>query len=155
MLAGRGDVYLVLSSDGALGRSKSTYSNGIKIASVADKMLQVAKGHSSLAEPALIDLLCRHFHLAPFRFGPDASWPGKHPIGNHGKFWMVDDRYFYIGSDNLYPVDLQEFGYILDDRAAAAELRRSYWNPLWRWSREAAISGSDAPVCVLRPKPVS
>src|SRR5204863_187414 len=81
--------------------SKSTYSNGIKIASVADKMLQVAKGHSSLPEPALIDLLCRHFHLAPFRFGPDASWPGKHPIGNHGKFWMVDERYFYIGSDNL------------------------------------------------------
>ena len=104
---------------------------------VADKMLQVAKAHSSLPEPALIDLLCRHFHLAPFRFGPDASWPGKHPIGNHGKFWMVDDRYFYIGSDNLYPVDLQEFGYILDDRAAAAELKRSYWNPLWRWSREA------------------
>ncbi len=65
---------------------------------------------------------------------------------------MVDDRYFYLGSDNLYPVDLQEFGYIVDDRAAAATLLRDYWNPLWHWSRAAAISGSDAPSCSLRAK---
>jgi phosphatidylserine/phosphatidylglycerophosphate/cardiolipin synthase-like enzyme len=155
LLSGRGDVYLVLSSDGAEGRSKSAYSNGVTIAAVADKMLQVAQSRSTLPKPTLIDLLCRHFHLAPFRFGPDATWPGNHPIGNHGKFWMVDDRYFYIGSDNLYPVDLQEFGYILDDRVAGAELRRSYWNPLWRWSRAAAISGADAPTCSLRPKATS
>jgi phosphatidylserine/phosphatidylglycerophosphate/cardiolipin synthase-like enzyme len=152
MLAGRGDVYVVLSSDGAQGRSKSTYSNGVKITDVADKMLQVAKAHSPLSQPALIDLLCRHFHLAPFRFGPDASWPGKQPIGDHSKFWMVDDRYFYLGSDNLYPVDLQEFGYIVDDRAAAATLLKDYWNPLWHWSRAAAVSGSDAPSCSLRAK---
>jgi phosphatidylserine/phosphatidylglycerophosphate/cardiolipin synthase-like enzyme len=152
ILAGRGDVYLVLSSDGAVGRSKSTYSNGVKIDAVADKMLEVAASHSSLSKPALVDLLCQHFHLAPFRFSSDAEWPGKAPIGNHGKFWMVDDRYFYIGSDNLYPVDLQEFGYIVDDAAAAAEIKRDYWNPLWRWSKAAAISGFDAPKCSLRAK---
>jgi phosphatidylserine/phosphatidylglycerophosphate/cardiolipin synthase-like enzyme len=155
MLAGRGDVFLVISSDGALGRSKSTYSNGVTLAAVAEKMLKVAQSRSSLSQAALIDLLCSHFYLAPFRFGPDAAWPPKNPIGNHGKFWMVDDRYFYLGSDNLYPVDLQEFGYILDDRAAAAELRRTYWDPLWRWSRKAAISGADAPSCSLRPKATS
>jgi hypothetical protein len=66
---------------------------------------------------------------------------------------MVDRRYFYIGSDNLYPVDLQEFGYTVDDRAAAQELRRIYWEPLWRWSKAAAISGRDARRCVLREKP--
>ena len=155
MLAGRGDVYLVLSNPGALGRSKSTYSNGIALEAVAAKMLQVTQGLSSLSPSAVTDLLCSHFHLAPFRFGPDASWPEEQPIGNHGKFWMVDDRYFYIGSDNLYPVDLQEFGYIVDDRRAAAEIRRSYWDPLWKWSRPAAISGADAPSCVLRNPPAS
>jgi len=155
MLAGRGDVFLVLSSAGAKGRSKFDYSNGVSLEAVAKKMLAAAKAHSALPQPALIDLLCRHFHLAPFRFGPDATWPGGHPIGNHGKFWMVDDRYFYLGSDNLYPVDLQEFGYIVDDRAAAAELRRNYWDPLWRWSLASAISGEDAPSCVLRLKNTS
>jgi len=155
ILAGRGDVYVVLSNDGAVGRSKSTYSNGVAIAAVGDKMLEVAASHSSLSRQDLIDLLCQHFHLAPFRFGPDASWPGKAPIGNHGKFWMVDDRYFYLGSDNLYPVDLQEFGYIVDDAAAASQLKRDYWNPLWHWSKAAAISGSDAPRCSLRDKVTS
>jgi phosphatidylserine/phosphatidylglycerophosphate/cardiolipin synthase-like enzyme len=152
ILAGRGDVYVVLSNDGAVGRSKSTYSNGVSITAIPDKMLAVAAAHSSLPKAALVDLLCQHFHLAPFRFGPDASWPGKVAIGNHGKFWMVDDRYFYLGSDNLYPVDLQEFGYILDDAAAAGQLKRDYWNPLWHWSKAAAISGSDAPHCSLRAK---
>ncbi|MEA2781148.1 MAG: hypothetical protein QOK29_2692 [Rhodospirillaceae bacterium] len=155
MLAGRGDVFLVLSSAGSVGRSKSGYSNGVTLESVAKKMLAVAQANSALPRPALIDLLCRHFHLAPFRFGPDAAWPGDHPIGNHGKFWMVDDRYFYLGSDNLYPVDLQEFGYIVDDRVAARQLRRNYWDPLWRWSRASAISGQNAPSCVLRSKNTS
>ena len=150
MLAGRGDVYLVLSNLGAGGRSMSSYSNGVPLDAVAWKMLAVAQAHSALPRPALVDLLCRRFHLAPFRFGPDAAWPGGEQIGNHGKFWMVDDRYFYIGSYNLYPVDIQEFGYIVDDRAAAAELRRTYWDKLWHWSRAAAISGADAPHCVLR-----
>ena len=66
---------------------------------------------------------------------------------------MVDDRAFYIGSDNLYPVDLQEFGYILDDAPAAATSRRLYWDPLWQWSSRAAISGDDAPRCVFRADP--
>jgi hypothetical protein len=115
-------------------------------------MLDIAAAHSSLPRPALAELLCQHFHLAPFRFSRDATWPDKAPIGNHGKFWMVDDRYFYVGSDNLYPVDLQEFGYIVDSAAAAATIRRDYWDPLWRWSKLAAISGSDAPRCSLRSK---
>ena len=74
-------------------------------------------------------LLCSHVHLAPFRFGPDASWPGGKAIANHAKLWMVDDRVFYIGSDNMYPVNLQEFGYIVDDRQAAAEhAAAAYWD---------------------------
>jgi len=153
LLAGRGDVYLVLSNPGSEGPSGGDYSNGVPLEAVARKMLKVAQALSALPQPELIDLLCSHFHLAPYRFGPDATWPGNRPIGNHSKFWMVDGRYFYIGSDNLYPVDLQEFGYIVDNSAAGAELRRTYWNPLWRWSRAAAISGADAPACVLRSPP--
>ena len=43
---------------------------------------------------------------------------------------LIDDRVFYVGSDNLYPVNLQEFGYIVDDGRAAMQLRDAYWNPL-------------------------
>ena len=66
---------------------------------------------------------------------------------------MVDDRLFYIGSDNVYPVNLQEFGYIVDDRRAAAEVLDAYWTPLWQWSRRAALSGEEAGRCIFREPP--
>lgn len=70
--------------------------------------------------------------LASFRFGPDDSWPGSKTIANHSKLWMVDDWIFYVGSDNMYPVNLQGFGFIADDRKAADTLLESYWKPLWQ-----------------------
>jgi hypothetical protein len=50
----------------------------------------------------------------------------------------------------MYPVNLQEFGYIVDDRKAAAELIDSYWTPLWRWSQRAAVSGAGVEKCIFR-----
>jgi phosphatidylserine/phosphatidylglycerophosphate/cardiolipin synthase-like enzyme len=141
-----GDVYLILSNAGAAGQV-GTYSNGVSLESVADKIKDVVGTRTGLKDPQLSILLCQRLHLAPLRFGPDASWPDGHPFGVHAKFWMVDDRAFYIGSENLYPTDLQEFGYIVEDRRAASELRKAYWDEAWQWSRAAAISGADAPRC--------
>jgi phosphatidylserine/phosphatidylglycerophosphate/cardiolipin synthase-like enzyme len=149
LLAG-GDAYVVLSNYGAVGLSKATYSNDIPVADVARNIRAVVQSRTKLAAADLNALLCQHLHIAPFRFGPDAAWPDGHPIGDHGKFWMVDDHVFYIGSDNMYPSDLQEFGYVIDDRAAADTVRRDYWDPLWKWSRLAAISGTEAAACVFR-----
>jgi hypothetical protein len=150
LLSDKGDLHIVLSDPRAVGNTGSAYGNGISLETVARKIRQVARGRSALPDAALDALLCRRLHLAPFRFGPDATWPSHKPIGNHSKFWMVDDRVFYIGSDNFYPVDLQEYGYIVDQRAAADEILRSYWTPLWTWSRPSAISGADAPHCLFR-----
>jgi hypothetical protein len=55
-----------------------------------------------------------------------------------------------IDSENLYPVELQEFGYIVEDASAAAQLRRDYWDQAWKWSQAAAISGEEAPSCVFQ-----
>lgn len=151
-LLGRdGDVYMILSNLGAAGPI-GTYSNGIPIDAVANKIRDVVKQRTGLAEPSLSELLCQHLHLAPLRFGPDDKWPDGQAIGTHAKFWMVDDRVFYIGSENLYPVDLQEFGYIVEDAAAVARLHRDYWDKAWQWSRPAAISGDDAPRCIFQEK---
>ncbi len=101
--------------------------------------------------PDLVNaMLCDHLHLAPYRFGPDASWPGGIPLATHAKLWMIDGRAFYIGSDNMYPVNLQEFGYIVDDTKAARELTDAYWTPLWQWSSKAAVSGPDVRNCIFR-----
>lgn len=149
LLSGTGDLYIVLSAPSAVGNSGSSYGNGVSLETVARKIRQVIRARSTLADSTLDALLCRRLHLAPFRFGPDSAWPDKQAFGNHAKFWMVDDRLFYMGSDNLYPVDLQEFGYVVDSTKAAADVLREYWTPLWRWSRAAALSGADASGCVF------
>jgi phosphatidylserine/phosphatidylglycerophosphate/cardiolipin synthase-like enzyme len=141
-----GHVFIVLSNLGAAGNSGSSYSNGISLAAFARHLQEVARqrtGH------AMEEQLCRNLHLAPLRFGPDAKWPHDRPIANHAKLWMVDRRVFYVGSDNFYPVNLQEFGYIVDDRKAAAELVTSYWQPLWEWSSRAAVSGEGVANCIF------
>jgi phosphatidylserine/phosphatidylglycerophosphate/cardiolipin synthase-like enzyme len=149
LIAAKGDVYMILSNKGAAGPI-GTYSMLVPLDVVAMKMREVVRRHTGLDDPALADLLCRHLHLAPLRFGPDETWPGDKPIGTHAKFWMIDERAFHIGAENLYPTELQEFGYIVEDKAAAAEARRKLWEPAWRWSRAAAMSGADAPSCVFR-----
>jgi phosphatidylserine/phosphatidylglycerophosphate/cardiolipin synthase-like enzyme len=156
-----GHVYIVLSNLGSIGNSGSLYDNDVSLLELARHLRSVmikrldardrtARYAVRKGPDPINALLCSRVHLAPFRFGPDPSWPGGKAIANHAKFWMIDDRLFYIGSDNMYPVNLQEFGYILDDRKAATELLDSYWTPLWHWSQRAAVSGDGVDQCIFR-----
>jgi phosphatidylserine/phosphatidylglycerophosphate/cardiolipin synthase-like enzyme len=161
----QGDIFIVLSDQGSMGNSGFSYSNGVPLKALAKHLRDmVSRRYEARREdkngrldmsprrgPDPVNaMLCSRVHLAPFRFGPDRAWPGGLTIANHSKFWMVDDRIFYIGSDNLYPVDLQEFGYIVDDRRAAADLLEAYWNPIWQWSQRAAVSGEGVEHCIFR-----
>ena len=144
-----GDAYIVLSNVGAAG-AVGRYSYGVRLETVADRIIEVAAQRSHMGHRQLVELMCRHLHLAPLRFGPDQTWPGKRAIAVHAKFWMVDDRVFYIGSENLYPANLQELGYVVEDSTAARQARTDLWDRAWRWSQTAAISGSEAHACVFR-----
>lgn len=159
-----GHVYIVLSNRDAAGNTGLSYANDVGFAALARHLREMVQKRIDARDPTaryriatgpdpVNALLCSHVHLAPLRFGPDASWPHGRAIANHAKLWMVDDRLFYIGSDNVYPVNLQEFGYIVDDRRAAAEVLDAYWTPLWQWSRRAALSGEEAGRCIFREPP--
>jgi len=50
---------------------------------------------------------------------------------NHGKIWIVDDDVFYVGSDNIYPGYLQEYGYVIGDQSKTQDFITNYWTPLW------------------------
>jgi hypothetical protein len=153
LLRDQGEVFVVLSNYRARSKSGAHYSNRLYIEQTAQKFREVVKRRTRKPDAEVNELLCRRLHVAPFRFGADNVWPGNIAIGNHAKFWMIDDRAFYIGSDNIYPVDLQEFGYIVDSKAAAADIHREYWDPLWRWSAPHAISGAGAPRCLFTEQP--
>ncbi|RYZ54896.1 MAG: hypothetical protein EOP07_15180, partial [Proteobacteria bacterium] len=84
---------------------------------------------------------CQAITYASFRFTAHVtSWPGSDPIGNHTKFVMIDDDAFYIGSHNLYPANLQEFGTIIADPAATDQLKAEYWDRLWEESSPEAYA---------------
>ncbi len=161
LMKGEGDIYLVLSNDGSYGPDGGTYSNGVPLTALAHHLREMVESRFEARDPHLRyaartgpdpvnALLCDHLHLAPFRFGPDREWPDHMTFATHAKFWMIDDRAFYIGSDNMYPVNLQEYGYIVDDPKAAGELLDAYWKPLWQWSQRAAVSGPEVKNCIFR-----
>lgn len=81
--------------------------------------------------------------IAPIRFrrGIDA-WEvegKKIKVTTHAKLWMIDGQTFHVGSDNIYPHNLQEFGYVIEDPEVAAGVIRDYWNPLWENSSAGAL----------------
>ncbi|MBC7658550.1 MAG: hypothetical protein H7249_02490 [Chitinophagaceae bacterium] len=69
------------------------------------------------------------------------KWPSKHlrQPGVHAKFVMVDDAAFYIGSHNLYPANLQEFGNIVSNAEAAAEIKAEFYDKVWTESQHVKL----------------
>ncbi len=149
------EVYLILSDPssrpGGVGSASAGYGNGWTATETARAIADQAHDMADQFAPGTdIDAaLCAHLHVAPLRPGTDATWPSGAGFANHAKAIFVDDRAFYVGSQNLYPADLAELGFIVDDEAATAEIVDTYWWPLWSSSSVAAVSGVDAPSCEL------
>lgn len=77
-------------------------------------------------------------------------------FGNHAKLFIVDDSAFYVGSQNIYPSHLGEFGVIVDDKKTTKLVLEKFWTPVWKYSYEA-ISSQVNQKCVDRiksPKPL-
>lgn len=130
------DVHIVVSSPeasvGGLGPSQAPYANGWTLDEVAAEIVEHAAAQPGAPQGAALDALaCRHLGVAPLRFSADDRWSGGGAPGNHAKLVLVDDVAFHIGSQNLYPAGLTEYGFIVDDAAAATALDASYWQPLW------------------------
>jgi len=127
------DVMLVLSEPGAKTAAGGPYSFGTTLADIVAEMRR-AIGDRPLSG---------RMRLAPLRLSPHGDrWVHdgvELKIINHAKFWMVDEQAFHIGSDNLYPHNLQEFGYVIESVPVAREAVAAYWEPLWTYSSRVAI----------------
>lgn len=151
---GRGvDVHLVLTNLHAASPAarQAEYSNGWSAGDVVRRIAQTAKDNRDLLPPGsdVRELLCARLHVAPLRYSRDDAWPDRNLFANHAKFVMVDDRAFYVGSQNWYPSNLSEFGFIVDDVAAAATARSEYFDALWGASSRVAVSGAETDACAL------
>ena len=126
-------VQMVLSEPGAKTAAGGPYSFGTTLADIVAEMRRAIGDRH----------MTGHMQMAPLRFSPSGDrWEHdgtQLKIINHAKFWMVDDRAFHVGSDNLYPHNLQEFGYVVESEQAAREALASYWEPAWTLSSRVAI----------------
>jgi len=66
----------------------------------------------------------------------ESDWCEARKSGNHAKFFMIDDRCYYIGSQNLYIANLAEWGVVVDDEAQAQAVLEQYWRGCWASSYE-------------------
>jgi phosphatidylserine/phosphatidylglycerophosphate/cardiolipin synthase-like enzyme len=145
---GRGvEVFVVVSNPdsaaGGLSPIEAQYWNGWSLLDIARRIRDYMERTPGLPKgAALRELLCAKLHVARLRYGSDATWPSGVPFANHDKTLAVDEQAFYMGSHNLYPAGLQEFGYIVDDSRATRTYLSAAWSNIWQFSQTTAITGS-------------
>lgn len=137
-------VTIVVAAEGAKAGGAS-YSNGYKLKDLATVLKQVVAAAKPSANAR--QLVCRGVALAGIRTLDAAKWPNGSPFANHAKVVWVDDAAFYVGSENLYPARLQELGMLVEDAAAAAEMKSNYLDPLWERSSKGALVDPARNVC--------
>ncbi|WPC43925.1 phospholipase D-like domain-containing protein [Clostridium sp. JS66] len=102
---------------------------------INEKLLNIMTNELHMAEITAKNLINTYFNVASIRYSSDKNYPNNAPIPNHAKTFMIDDTVFYIGSQNQYVCDLNEFGYVVEDPEKAQEYINSYFNPLWNESK--------------------
>lgn len=141
------DVSIILSNPRAVPGDVSkveavfnTYDNGWTSKQVFQRFVEIAKDQPGLlrqgTNPA--DLLCSKFRLMRLRQAETETWPDGATLANHVKAIVVDNRAFYLGSQNLYVTDLAEFGFIVDDEKITRSFIANYMDIAEKYSRRTA-----------------
>jgi len=108
------------------------------------------------AGQTLAQYMCSQFEIAPWRFtaGKPAWDSGSRKIGSHPKIIIADEAVFYLGSHNIYPGNLQEFGLVTTDAAVTQDLVDNYWSKVWSAASQDKVS-CNRPDAELIPTRVS
>lgn len=143
-------VRIMVSSPGAKQSLLAPYSNMKKMTDISDILVRKVKNQHSVSQTAAENIVCNSLQLAPIRItaGID-TWSNGNGIANHAKVISVDDAAFYIGSKNLYPAALQDFGFIVEDAEAAATFTTEYKEKSWNEARSAATVDFETGTCNL------
>ncbi|MBU3702076.1 MAG: hypothetical protein FGM58_08540 [Acidimicrobiia bacterium] len=129
-------VTVVVSNEGAAANLSEQYGGNPRVTRdlLMRRLTKLVGSPQRAAE-----LACANLVVAPFRFSDAATWPNGKSPGHHAKVIAVDDAAFYVGSQNAYPNQLQEFGWIIEDPAAVADFRSAYLDPMVEYSTKAAV----------------
>eukprot|EP00554_Chaetoceros_debilis_P005726 CAMPEP_0194073012 /NCGR_PEP_ID=MMETSP0149-20130528/581_1 /TAXON_ID=122233 /ORGANISM="Chaetoceros debilis, Strain MM31A-1" /LENGTH=576 /DNA_ID=CAMNT_0038752967 /DNA_START=64 /DNA_END=1794 /DNA_ORIENTATION=+ len=134
------DVEIVLSNEDARGG----YTNGWDCCDVGSEIIKrIKKQFPDASDVQLRQKVDDNLRICFIRHGGNDKYEsGKTRIGNHTKWFIVDDLVSYTGSQNLYECDLAEWGVLVDDAEATADMISYYWKPMW----DASFVESDCEV---------
>jgi len=136
------DVEIVLSNPksipGDLSMMDACYGNGWTTIDVASEIIKAIEKLADDQEKQLSDDEIRKIisenlrvtYIKQSKFGA-GLWKDGQCQGNHAKFFIIDDRTYYMGSQNLYECDLAEWGVVIDDEGETQRVMEEYWNKLW------------------------
>ncbi len=98
------------------------------------------------------DLYRNKLQVAAYRAKASSEHPLK-AFDVHHKFIMFDRRAFYISSQNMYPsaiqnvpiyrpvsLELNEFGFLVDDETLTTEVLNAFWKTVWSESELVAMA---------------
>ena len=143
-------VQIVTSTPGAKQSIVAPYSNMKKMSDITDILVRKVKSRGNLSSSNAKAKICQNLQLAPLRIASGVgTWSNGNSIGNHAKVISVDQAAFYVGSKNLYPATLQDFGYIVEETEAAKTFYEEYQTPLWFNSQSAAVVDYNQGICNL------
>lgn len=133
------DVEVVLSNansvPGKLSPATANYGNGWSTIDVGCEIIRAIKEHvEDIEEDRLLEMVRKNLRITMLRTSSETAWEDGEFKGNHAKFFIIDDRAFYIGSQNLYIANLAEWGLLIDDEEETAKVLEGYWNPMWEHS---------------------
>ncbi len=130
-----GKVFIIISGKGAKGKDGISYSYSVPLNEITKKIFTAAKKEykNKKTDQEIAKQLHRNLHIKYIAILPNyKTWPDGMPFGNHAKVWIIDNKAFYIGSHNMYPANLQEFGYIIFGKKITKKFITQYWNKVWR-----------------------
>lgn len=143
-------VQIVTSTPGAKQSALAPYSNMKEMSEITDVLVRKVKSRGNLSSSNAKAKICQNLQLAPLRIASGVgTWSNGNSIGNHAKVIAVDEAAFYVGSKNLYPATLQDFGYIVEDVDAAKTFYEDYQAPMWFNSQSAAVVDYNQGICNL------
>lgn len=134
-------VQIVLSNPysipGSLTPLEANYGNGWTCTDVAAEIIKSIKSiDENIEDSDLRDHVNNSLEVSFLKSNKEAGgkWPDGEGLGNHAKFFIVDDICYYVGSQNLYIANLAEWGVIVDDPGETRRMLDEYWKPMWEQS---------------------
>lgn len=120
---------------GGLSPLQACYGNGWTCEDVASEIIKtITKQYPDVGREDLCRCVRNNLRVCYIRQSMGNKWKDGKGMGMHAKHFIIDDRAYYIGSQNLYVCDLAEWGILIDDEKQTKKCMAEYWDPLWKVS---------------------